>query len=195
MLPAERQGKIKEWIQTEKMLRIGELSEYFQVSEMTVYRDIKPLVAEGIVSKTSGGITLAEDKHQAAPQQGTCVYCHKTIHSRMVYHLVLTDEKIETACCGHCGLLRHRQVEEKVSHGICHDFFTGTTTSAAMTWYVLGTTLNLGCCQPQVLSFENREHADKFINGFGGKVLGFRDAMETVFRMMHGVSSCCEEDG
>lgn len=50
---------------------------------------------------------------------------------------------------------------EEVLQAICHDFFMNTTRSAPLTWYVLDTTLNITCCQPQVLTFENREHAEK----------------------------------
>lgn len=197
MLPAERQGKIRKWVQTEKTLGISEMSAYFQVSEMTIYRDIKPLIVEGFVSKTSGGISLAAHNEPQSPQQNKCVYCHKTIHSRMVYHLIRTNETVETACCAHCGLLRHRQLGDEVSHSICHDFLTDTTTSAASVWYVLDTSLNLGCCQPQVITIENRDHAEKFTSGFGGTVYGFRDAMETVYHEMHGDPdpACCNEDG
>lgn len=49
----------------------------------------------------------------------------------MVYRLILSNDKIETVCCAHCGLLRHRQLGVNVSHAICYDFFMNTTISAA----------------------------------------------------------------
>lgn len=196
MLPIERQNEIRTLIKTKKMLRINELSEQFNVSEMTIYRDIKPLIEDGSVIKTSGGISLAEKKqHITSPDQSYCIYCHKPNGSKMDYRLILQDGKVETACCAHCGLLRHRQLGDEVSHAICHDFFMNTTISASLTWYVLDTTLNVACCQPQVLTFESREHAEKFIKGFGGKIYPFKEAMETVNRKMHAHSECCEENG
>lgn len=64
MLPFERQKQIRHLIQVEKVLRINELSERFNVSEMTIHRDIKRLLEEGLILKTSGGISLAENDEQ-----------------------------------------------------------------------------------------------------------------------------------
>ena len=62
MLPIERQRQIKLLVQKNKTVKISELSEQFAVSEMTIYRDIKPLLEEGFITKTFGGIALAEKK-------------------------------------------------------------------------------------------------------------------------------------
>ncbi|WP_209121207.1 DeoR family transcriptional regulator [Alkalihalobacillus sp. BA299] len=193
MLPIERQRQIRMLIQTKKTLKISELSEQFNVSEMTIYRDIKPLVEEGLISKTFGGISLVEKNEQNLSNQSQCVYCHKPNNPKMAYRLILPDDKVETACCAHCGLLRHRQLGEEVLQAICHDFFMNTTISAPLTWYVMDTTLNIACCQPQVLTFENREHAEKFVNGFGGEIYGLQDAKEVVYQKMQGPTGCCSK--
>lgn len=190
MLPIERQKQMKALISTNKMLRISELSEHFNVSEMTIYRDIKPLIEEGLLLRTPGGISLVEKVQQTAQDHNHCVYCHKPNHPKMGYRLILSNDDIETACCAHCGLLRHRQINEGVTHAICYDFFMNTTISASLTWYVMDTTLNLGCCQPQVLTFENKEHAEKFIKGFGGNIHTFQDAIDIVHQKMHGHAGC-----
>lgn len=191
MLPIDRQKQIRKLIQKDKTLKISELSKRFNVSEMTVYRDIKPLLEEGLISKTPGGMSLNEKKHQTLSDQSHCVYCHKPNHSKMIYRLILTDDKIESTCCAHCGLLRHRQLGEKVSHAICRDFFMDTTISASLAWYVMDTTLNIACCQPQVLTFEQKEHADKFVKGFAGKVYSFHEVIGVIFQKMSGNDSCC----
>nr|WP_304214917.1 DeoR family transcriptional regulator [Fredinandcohnia onubensis] len=192
MLPIERQSKIRKLIQKQKTLKISELSEQFNVSEMTIYRDIKPLLEEGLVSKTFGGISLVEKEKHVLPSQSHCVYCYKQINPKLAYRLILANDKIETACCAHCGLLRHRQLGEKVLHAICHDFFMNTTISAPLTWFVMDTTLNVACCQPQVLTFEYREHAEKFVKGFGGEIQGLQGAMEVIYQKMQGPSGCCK---
>ncbi|MEK5441187.1 DeoR family transcriptional regulator [Fredinandcohnia sp. FSL W7-1320] len=193
MLPIERQSRIRKLIQTKKTLKISELSEQFNVSEMTIYRDIKPLVEEGLISKTFGGISLVEQDKLVLPNQSQCVYCHKPNNPKLSYRLILADDKIETACCAHCGLLRHHQLGEDVLQAICHDFFMNTTISAPLTWFVMDTTLNIACCQPQVLTFENREHAEKFVKGFGGDIYGLQDAIEVIFQKMKGLSGCCNK--
>ncbi|MEH7235430.1 DeoR family transcriptional regulator [Bacillus sp. JJ1562] len=193
MLPIERQSQIRRLIQKHKTLKISELSEQFNVSEMTIYRDIKPLVEEGLISKTFGGISLNETDKHVFPSQSQCIYCHKPNNPKMEYRIILTDNKIETTCCAHCGLLRHRQLGEDVLQAICHDFFMNTTISAPLTWFVLDTTLNVACCQPQVLTFENREHAEKFVKGFGGEIFGLQDAMEVIYQKMQCPSGGCSK--
>lgn len=192
ILPIERQRQIKMLIQKKKTLKISELSERFNVSEMTIYRDIKPLIEEGLAVKTFGGIALAaENTKPTLSDQSRCVYCRKPNNPKMTYRLILANDNIETACCAHCGLLRHQQLGEKVLQAICHDFFMHTTISAPLTWYVMGTSLNVSCCQPQVLTFENREYAEKFVKGFGGTIYRFQEVMEVVFREMQGQSGLC----
>ncbi|WP_306420325.1 DeoR family transcriptional regulator [Heyndrickxia oleronia] len=190
LLPIERQREIKLLIQMKKTLKISELSEQFNVSEMTIYRDIKPLVEEGLVTKTFGGISLIEKKESSLPDHSHCVFCHKPNNQKMAYRLILANDKIETACCAHCGLLRHRQLGDEVLQAICHDFFTNTTISALLTWYVLDTCLNISCCQPHIITFENRDHAEKFVKGFGGNIYGFQEAMEVVAKKMNGDTGC-----
>jgi len=54
MLPAERQTYIKELIQAENHIKISELSKRLDVSDMTIHRDVKVLIDEGVVVKTFG---------------------------------------------------------------------------------------------------------------------------------------------
>nr|WP_275899478.1 DeoR family transcriptional regulator [Bacillus piscicola] len=184
---------MRELIQKKKTWKISELSEHFAVSEMTIYRDIKPLVDEGFITKTFGGISLKQNKEQTVSDQAHCAYCHKPNNSKMVYRLILTNDRIETTCCAHCGLLRHRQLGEEVLQAMCHDFLMDTTISASLTWYVMDTTLHVACCQPQVLTFEQKEHAEKFVKGFDGEIYGFQEAMEAVHQKMQGGQGGCSD--
>ncbi len=69
---------------------------------------------------------------------------------------MLGDEVIETLCC---------------------DFFANTTISAKMLG-LLWIQLSTSCCRPQVLPFNQREHAEGFVRGFGGIVVTYTEAME-----------------
>jgi len=190
MRPYDRQEKIRRFIEQHKKLSIEKLSEQFQVSKMTIYRDIHPLVKEGLIVRKSGIISLVTDNPSPSSNIHECVYCHKPINPRLLYRLVLSNNKIETTCCAHCGLLRHHQLGEAVSHALCHDFLLGTTVSAFSVWYVMDTTLNIPCCQPQVLTFEEQNNAENFVQGFGGEIYTFQDAFETVYQRMHGREAC-----
>lgn len=184
MLPIERLHYIKERIQIEKNIRITDLSTDLKVSEMTIHRDVKPLINEGMIMKTFGGISLINSPNAHANE--LCVYCSRTIHDKLAYRLMLANNTIEVSCCSHCGLLRHRQLGEQVIQAICYDFLRQTTISAQRTFFIMDSSIDIGCCQPQVLPFEWKEHAQKFVRGFGGTVYTFDEAMNNVFKQMHG---------
>lgn len=191
MLPVERQNRIKNLIQEQGNIKISELSKKLGVSEMTVHRDIRPLIEEGIIVKTFGGITHVRRQPNEGSTIEACVFCSSSINERLAYRLILPNNQIEMACCSHCGLLRHRQLGEEVVQAISHDFLRQTTISAPLAWYVMDTSIHMGCCQPQVLTFEWQEHAEKFVKGFGGKVYTFSGAMEAVFEKMNGNQHSC----
>ncbi|MBE0446721.1 MAG: DeoR/GlpR transcriptional regulator [Actinobacteria bacterium] len=190
MLANERRERIKNLIRSRHNIKISELSELFGVSEMTIHRDIKPLVEEGIVIKTFGGITIARKEPEHAPGSNDCVFCHRKIDRRLSYRLILPENKVEATCCAHCGLLRHQQLGDKAIQAICHDFLFHTTISAPMAYFVMDALLDIGCCQPQVLTFGKKEHAEGFVKGFGGLVLSFSEALERV----HVKMECCGTD-
>ncbi|HET7627460.1 MAG TPA: DeoR family transcriptional regulator [Bacillales bacterium] len=178
MLPAERRKRIEEWVRKQGHLKISTLSKQLGVSEMTIHRDIKPLVDEGLVVKTFGGISLARGT-VAKREDNDCVYCRKWIDKRLAYRLIYADGTVEKTCCAHCGLLRQLQLPEETQfHAICRDFLKNTTISASWATYVCDTSLNMGCCQPQLLPFEFKDEAKKFVKGFGGKLMMYEDVLD-----------------
>lgn len=189
MLPIERQQKIIEIVQTQKHAKISDLSKWFGVSEMTIHRDLKPLIEKGMIIKTFGGVTRAPQQADIKAQH-LCVYCHKQIHDKLAYRLVLKKKTIETACCAHCGLLRYDQLSENVFQAICFDFLRLTTINAFSAHYVLDTTIDIGCCHPQVLAFEYKDHADKFVSSFKGQVASFTEAKNIIVKKMEAQHSC-----
>ncbi|WP_027724589.1 DeoR family transcriptional regulator [Tuberibacillus calidus] len=186
MLRIERQEKIKEWIAQKKNMTIKELSKHLGVSEMTVHRDLKPLIEEGTIIKTFGGITYRGDAALDAPSpKEECVYCRKKVNESFAFRLILSENRIEAACCAHCGLLRYQQLDRDVLQAICYDFLRKTTISVPLTWFVMDASLDLGCCQPQVLTFEYKKHAEQFVKGFGGKVFSFEEILIELPKKMH----------
>ncbi|MFA1818806.1 DeoR family transcriptional regulator [Virgibacillus oceani] len=186
MFPVERQNRIKELIAKEHNMKISDLSEILSVSEMTIHRDIKPLIDEGYITKTFGGITLKYVPVTPEATEDHCVVCHKTINEKLAYRIILPGSKIETACCAHCGLIRHHQLSGEAIQALCYDFLCQTTIGASLATYVMDTSINIGCCQPQVLTFNLKEHAEKFVKGFGGSVYTFEEALEKNGKKMHG---------
>lgn len=190
-MPKERRQRMKELIQKHGIIRISELSKQLQVSEMTVHRDLKQLIEEGIVSRTYGGV---EWKASGDTPSHGCPLCRRIGDQRLSYRLVLEDQQVETACCPHCGLLRYRQVEEQVVQALCQDFFTNTTISAEQAWFVFQPQVEIGCCHPQVLCFASKETAERFIVGFGGSLHSHASASDQLYKPGRTASRCHPQD-
>ena len=63
------------------------------------------------------------------------------------------------------------------------DFFYGTMLNVRDAWYVVQSDISL-CCRPSVLSFSQREDAERFARGFGGSALDFVSARNKIGEMM-----------
>ena len=62
------------------------------------------------------------------------------------------------------------------------DFFFGTMLNVREAWFVVNSAINL-CCQPSVLSFSQRNVAERFAQGFGGFALDFVRARNKIGEM------------
>jgi DeoR family transcriptional regulator, copper-sensing transcriptional repressor len=193
LLACERKKQIKELIVNRKVLKISELSETFNVSEMTIHRDIKTMVESGFIEKTFGGISLVNQEYNVS-NKNECVVCHRGINHRLSCRLILTKNRVETTCCTHCGFMKSQMLGDEVLEILCYDFFANTTISAMNAWFVMDTTVDLSCCQPQVLPFNQREHAEGFVRGFGGIVVTYAEAMEKVTGQMEKSKGCCQRE-
>lgn len=56
------------------------------------------------------------------------------------------------------------------------DFLTRKMIDAESAYYLKGTEIGF-CCQPNWLSFDSKENAEKFSKGFGGEVLDYKQAV------------------
>lgn len=180
MLPIERIARIKEIVLERENVKISELSGELNVSEMTIHRDIKQLIDEGFVIKTFGGISLAQTAPGMQTTNDVCTYCQRPNNERLAYQIILTNNRSERTCCGHCGLLRQIQLNDQVLQAITYDFFKGTTIGAHMAYFVVNASIQITCCQPQILTFESEEVAKGFVRGFGGEVLRQDEAMTLI---------------
>ena len=187
MLPLERQHQILSWLDQEGTLSIAEISKRLNVSEMTIYRDIKPLLEGKKINKTSGGISLVTISNNSP---NSCSYCLKELNNRHPVQIITTHQTVEQLCCPHCGLLRYKDIEKNVSQIICRDFLQNTTISAKLAYFLFDADFNLNCCQPQVLTFESLIYAERFQKGFGGTIFRFDEAAKEVSNRMSGDIFC-----
>lgn len=186
MLPVERREKILFWLEDEGSLKVSTISTRLGVSEMTVYRDIKPLLVQERIAKTSNGIALIP---KDVVKENQCSYCLKALHARLSVQIIKVNGAIEQTCCAHCGLLRFQDIKEEVSQIICQDFLRDTTISARAATYLLNADLELNCCQPQVICFDAYKQAKQFQKGFGGELFSFEAAIKEIVKQMSG--DCC----
>lgn len=187
MLPIERQQQILTWIEKEEILRVSEISKRLDVSEMTVYRDLKPLIDQQKVIKTSNGITCTPQPYVSSH---ICSYCSKNSNTKLSVQIIKLNQRVEQTCCAHCGLLRYQAIEEEVSQIICYDFLKETTISAKMATFLLNADLNLNYCQPQVITFDSVKQAKQFQLGFGGNIYNFEEVIKVIMDEMNG-KTCC----
>lgn len=186
MLPIERLARIKELVLEKENIKIAELSQQLGVSEMTIHRDVKQLVDEGFVVKTFGGISLAQSSSGPSPlSSSSCVLCHRPINERFAYQLLLANNRTERACCAHCGIIRQLQLGEQVVQAITYDFFTGTTMGANIAHFVIDPSVQITCCQPQVLAFNSQDNAERFVKGFGGNAYTFEQTLKEINKHMN----------
>jgi DeoR/GlpR family transcriptional regulator of sugar metabolism len=60
MLYIERQNQVLQWLNQRGFLSSHEIADHFKISQMTVWRDIKDLEAQGLVKRVHGGVSLPD---------------------------------------------------------------------------------------------------------------------------------------
>ncbi len=153
-------------------VRVEEIEQNLNISKATAYREIQWLSSQGYAAKTPGGLS----RMTAAP--GNCLQCGRESNPRAAFLAERKDGSQFSACCPHCGLmaLTHRT---DILSAMTTDFFYGTLLNAAHAWYVLNSRIS-PCCQPSVLSFASLSDAQGLVQGFGGELANFTDALEKI---------------
>lgn len=177
----EREKKILELLQTQGSASIQQLAEAFNVSNMTIHRDLNKMEQAGHIQKKHGGVTLAGKT--AAAGEYACSMCNKSISERTVFIVQYETGEQKRACCAHCGLMIQGQSKD-AWQSLTADYLYGHMVSANQAFYVMGSALSI-CCVPSVLSFGSLSEAEKFQKGFGGTLVNMDEAIQHLHGMMH----------
>ncbi len=169
--PAERHEKILDWLKNENLIRIDELTKRLNVSTMTVHRDLTSLAEQGLLEKVHGGAQLP-DLHSVTVE--VCPLCHMPVQKRLQFILTTKTKERLRACCAHCGLLLLTQRDD-IETALLREFIYGRIINTLHAYFVIGSRISL-CCEPSVLAFSGQKDALDFQRGFGGQVMGFREA-------------------
>ncbi len=172
-LREERLRAILETLRREGSVRTSDLSRRFQVSEMTVHRDLEELAARGLVERVRGGAVLP---YREQGPSSLCAMCHAAVpqHTRVVLHL--KDGSQRHLCCPHCALMYATHHRERVETILVRDLLYQHVVDARFATYVVDSDMVV-CCRPSVLAFKGREEAERFCRGFGGRVMSFTGAL------------------
>lgn len=178
-MPSIRFDQILELLRDKKTLTPKEIKERYGVSLMTAYRDIDDLVQAGYVRKVRGAIRLAQTVY-SGPE--TCSYCGGTVSQRNSFTLQMADQKKLSTCCPHCGFALLARTPETVS-ALATDFLHGTIVNVRQATFLLDSQF-IYCCAPSVLAFASDTEAKKFQTGFGGRLVEFNEAFQSVLESM-----------
>jgi len=173
LTPAVRQRHIIELLDARQSLSIRELAEELGVSAMTIHRDLNILADGGRLVKTRGGAALPSRATGRDVAPGSCAMCNRPVPERTAVILRSDERGRMAACCPHCGLAL---LEHDASPGLMlvTDFLYHQMVSANEASYLVGSEVT-SCCTPEILAFVNREDAERFRQGFGGKVMGLSE--------------------
>jgi len=177
----DRKEEIIEILKKEGTNTAKRLADYFNVSLMTIYRDLKELEEEGRIIRKHGYIKLNDKKEG---EEGRCSFCGKQTDSRIEVTIYTSKGERYKACCAHCHfmILKNNKIED-IDIVMLQDFITGNPINFYSAWFVVGSSAN-PCCQPSAIAFGSKEDAERFSKGFGGKVGDFKTAYETTIRLM-----------
>ena len=181
MLKEERHKLILNELDATGLFDLKAFSRVYEMSEMTLYRDLQYLETTGKLIRISGGAKLLPID--------SCVVCHKQPQSkrqRITLHLISGVEK--KACCAHCALIYLEKHMKEVQQILGTDFLMDTTVNVKRANFVIGANLPHFCCDPSVYLFSECKIATQFTKGFGGRVLSLEKAIEEVSEVM----SCCK---
>jgi len=167
-------------------LQITDLAEDFQVSKMTIHRDLVFLEEKGGLRRVHGGAVLSVDSKRTSSgdvasfpetRQGECLICTRPPTQHLLYTLTGKNGEQRQACCPHCGISAHLLYGENIMMAFTADYLTGKLHAAQNSFFLLGS-VAAPCCHPSILTFEDEQMVRRFQTGFGGTVGRLNDAIK-----------------
>lgn len=130
-----------------------------------------------------------------------CEVCLRPVHEGQAYRVELKDGTSATSCCPRCGI--HHQLESpaRVARAWATDHVTGEWVAAEEAYYVEGSDarycnphpaplrepgvvyeMTFDRCLPSLVAFRTEQEAQAFHARRGGRLLSYREAVESVKR-------------
>ncbi len=119
--------------------------------------------------------------HVLAEKPPHCSLCgmdlNKYTHVR--YTVSTTDGQEITTCGVQCGLILQMNLGTSFKSAIATDLFSHKIIPSDKAWYVYRSKI-ITDMSPGFIAFASRDHADRFVKGFGGTVLNLQQALDTI---------------
>ncbi len=184
MTSSDRREMILAQLQAAGNLQVADLAAEFQVSKMTIHRDLVLLEEKGLLKRIHGGAVpravspgpAGDMKSFPEGRQGECLICTRAPTQHLLYTLTGKHGEQRQACCPHCGISAHLLYGENIMMAFTADYLTGKLHAAQNSYFLLGS-VAAPCCHPSILSFEDEQMVRRFQTGFGGTVGRLNDAI------------------
>lgn len=169
-----RHHEILVLLDKESGISAGDLAQRFQVSRMTIHRDLNSLLKQGMLLRIHGGAVIKG--HNRSAEDSHCAACKRRLLPHQCGEIRREDGSFDVTCCAACGLRRFSSQSEAAQ------LFVGDQISGQMFLaedaYFLVNSLASPCCQPSLLSFSSENEVALFQAGFGGSIARLDEALE-----------------
>jgi hypothetical protein len=178
-----RQREILNLLDRESGVSAGELARHFQVSRMTIQRDLRSLLSQGLLLRIHGGAVTRVSARAAT--KNNCSACGRRLLPHQGSEIRRAGGSLDLACCAACGL---RQFSTKPEGGqlLVGDKISGRMLLAEEAYFLVNS-LASPCCKPSFLSFASESEASLFQAGFGGSIARLDEALEFI-RIAEGLN-------
>lgn len=170
---AERHAQILALLAKRTGASAGELARHFNVSRMTIHRDLEELDGSGQLQRIRGGATLRSTEESGAGS--LCTACGRRLLSHQSCELEAARKRQGLYCCAACGLRQLRK--DPGASLLVKDMVTGLRLPAEDAFFLVNS-LAAPCCQPSLLSFAREDEVGLFQAGFGGAPTRLAEALE-----------------
>ena len=189
----KRRNELLALINATGAISLKELTSQFDVTKMTIHRDLEFLEKRGLIRRIFGGAVPVNadgtDPSAAAtplpprvlplsaPSVDACLVCRRPVSQHLLYSITFASGEQWYACCPHCGLSAHQRHLETISSAMTSDFISGRPHPAHRSHFLMGS-MAAPCCTPSILTFEHETEAEQFQRGFGGRIGTLREAFD-----------------
>jgi biotin operon repressor len=170
-----RQREILTLLDKETGISAGDLAQRFHVSRMTIHRDLRSLLKQGLLFRIQGGAVKKGIILKGVAAKN-CTFCRRQLLPHQCSEITRTDGTVDVACCPACALRQFNRNAD-AEQFLVGDQITGKMVLAEDAYFLINSLVS-PCCQPSLLSFVSKAEVTLFQAGFGGSIARLDEALE-----------------